>query len=143
MRPKVSFANVMSVIAVFVALGGAAYAGTKINGKTIKNNSIPAKKLKKSVLKGLDKCPSNAPEQGRGASATATSSARRLGHAALDVRRATDCGCRPSAKALLVTNAGERADRGPTRSTDTDGPSDRVGLRPYGRRRRQRGSATR
>jgi hypothetical protein len=66
MRPKVSFANVMSVIAVFIALGGAAYAGTKINGKTIKNNSIPAKKLKKSVLKNLDKCPSNAPDKTEG-----------------------------------------------------------------------------
>jgi hypothetical protein len=66
MRPKLSFANVMAVIAVFIALGGAAYAGSKINGKTIKNNSIPAKKLKKSVLKNLDKCPGNAPDKVHG-----------------------------------------------------------------------------
>jgi hypothetical protein len=56
-----SFANVMSVIAVFIALGGAAYAGTKISGKAIKNGTIAKKKLKANVLKGLDTCPSAAP----------------------------------------------------------------------------------
>jgi hypothetical protein len=61
LRKQLSFANVVSLIALFVALGGAAYAGSKINGKSIKNNSIPAKKLKAAVLKNLDKCPSNAP----------------------------------------------------------------------------------
>lgn len=66
MRPKLSFANVMSVIAVFIALGGGAYAAKKLNGKTIANNSIPAKKLKKGVLKNLDKCPSNAPDKTEG-----------------------------------------------------------------------------
>ena len=66
MRPKLSFANVMSVIAVFIALGGAAYAGTKISGKSIKNNSIPAKKLKGNVLKNLDKCPAAAPSKVHG-----------------------------------------------------------------------------
>ena len=39
-RKRLSFANVMSVIAVCIALGGAAYAGTKLNGKTIKNGTI-------------------------------------------------------------------------------------------------------
>ena len=61
LRRHMSFANVMSVIAVFIAIGGGAYAAKKISGKSIKNNSIPAKKLKKSVLTNLDKCPSNAP----------------------------------------------------------------------------------
>jgi hypothetical protein len=60
-RRHVSFANVMSVIAVFLLIGGGAYAAKKINGKTIKNNSIPASKLKKDVLTGLDRCPSAAP----------------------------------------------------------------------------------
>ena len=59
-RKHLSFANVMSVAAVFIALGGAAYAGTKINGKNIKNGSISKKKLKANVLKGLDTCPSAA-----------------------------------------------------------------------------------
>ena len=44
-RSKLSFANVMAVIAVFVVIGGSAYAGSKINGKTLKANSLGAKKL--------------------------------------------------------------------------------------------------
>ena len=44
-RSKLSFANVMAVIAVFVVIGGSAYAGSKINGKTLKVNSVGAKKL--------------------------------------------------------------------------------------------------
>ena len=58
-----SFANVVAVMALFIALGSGAYAAKKLSGKSIKNNSIPAKKLKKNVLKGLDKCPSNAPSK--------------------------------------------------------------------------------
>jgi hypothetical protein len=41
-----SFSNVIAVIALFAALGGAAYAAKALNGKSIKTNSIPAKKLK-------------------------------------------------------------------------------------------------
>ena len=33
------------MIALFVALGGGAYAAKTINGKSIKKNSIPIKKL--------------------------------------------------------------------------------------------------
>jgi hypothetical protein len=62
-RKHLNSANVIAVIALFVALGGGAYAAKKLNGKTIKNNSIPAKKLKKGVLKNLDKCPAAAPNK--------------------------------------------------------------------------------
>jgi hypothetical protein len=62
----VSFANAVAVIALFVVLGGAAYAGSKINGKTIKNNSIPAKKLKKGVLTNPGQVSGGRSEQGRG-----------------------------------------------------------------------------
>jgi hypothetical protein len=55
-----SFANVMSLIAVCIAIGGTAYAANKISGKSISNNTIAKKKLKKNVLKGLDTCPSGA-----------------------------------------------------------------------------------
>jgi hypothetical protein len=65
-RKHLSFANVMSLIAVFVVLGGGAYAATKISGKSIKNNTIAKKKLKKNVLKNLETCPSNAPTYHRG-----------------------------------------------------------------------------
>jgi hypothetical protein len=61
MRKHLTFANVMSVIAVCIALGGTAYAANKISGKSIKNGTISKKKLKANVLKGLDTCPANAP----------------------------------------------------------------------------------
>jgi hypothetical protein len=56
-----SFANVVAVMALFIALGSGAYAAKKLSGKSIKNNSIPAKKLKKNVLTNLEKCPAAAP----------------------------------------------------------------------------------
>lgn len=60
-RNKVSFANVMAVIAVFIVIGGTAYAGSKINGKKLKNNSVAGKKLKtNSVTANKLKCPSAA-----------------------------------------------------------------------------------
>ncbi len=45
-----SFSNVIAMIALFVALGGAAYAGTKINGSSIKNGSIGGGKLKNETI---------------------------------------------------------------------------------------------
>jgi len=45
-----SFSNVIAMLALFVALGGAAYAGTKINGSSIKNGSIGGGKLKNETI---------------------------------------------------------------------------------------------
>jgi hypothetical protein len=45
-----SFSNVIAVIALFVALGGAAYAGSKLNGKNIVNGSIGGGKLKNETI---------------------------------------------------------------------------------------------
>lgn len=47
-----SYANVMASVAVFVALGGGAYAAVELNGKNIKPRSIPGKKLKNNTLGG-------------------------------------------------------------------------------------------
>ena len=52
LRSRLSYANVMATIAVFVALGGTAYAATSIDGKLIKNRSIAGIKLKKDTLGG-------------------------------------------------------------------------------------------
>ena len=52
LRERLTFANVMSVIAVFIALGGVGYAATKINGKTIKRASIPGNRLKNDSITG-------------------------------------------------------------------------------------------
>ena len=45
-----SFSNVIALLALFIALGGAAYAGTKIDGKTIVNGSIGGGKLKDETI---------------------------------------------------------------------------------------------
>jgi hypothetical protein len=45
MRPKLSYANVMATIAVFIALGGASYAALKVP-----QNSVGAKQLKKNAV---------------------------------------------------------------------------------------------
>jgi hypothetical protein len=45
-----SFSNVIAMLALFVALGGAAYAGTTINGSSIKNGSIGGGKLKTETI---------------------------------------------------------------------------------------------
>ena len=38
-----SYANVMATVAVFVALGGGAYAAVHVNGKDIQNRTIAGK----------------------------------------------------------------------------------------------------
>jgi hypothetical protein len=45
-------ALVISVLALFVAMGGTVYAASKINGKAIKAGSIPGNRLKKHSLTG-------------------------------------------------------------------------------------------
>jgi hypothetical protein len=47
-RPSPSL--VISVLALFVALGGSAYAATKIGTKNIKNNAITTAKIKKNAV---------------------------------------------------------------------------------------------
>jgi hypothetical protein len=47
-----SYANVMSTLAVFIALGGSSYAAYSINGNAIKNRSITGLKLRHNTLTG-------------------------------------------------------------------------------------------
>lgn len=49
-RRKLSFANVMSVVAVFIALGGSAYAVNQVTSQDIKNGAIKTKDLNKRVV---------------------------------------------------------------------------------------------
>ena len=46
LRSRLTYANVMSTLAVFIALGGSSYAAFTINGSSIQNRSISAHKLK-------------------------------------------------------------------------------------------------
>lgn len=55
LRGRLSFANVMSVIAVFIALGGTGYAAFKlpknsVGSKQLKKNSVTKAKIKKNAI---------------------------------------------------------------------------------------------
>jgi hypothetical protein len=57
MRPRLSYANVMATIAVFIALGGASYAALKlpknsVGAKQLKKNSVTGAKIKKNAVTG-------------------------------------------------------------------------------------------
>jgi hypothetical protein len=52
LRRRVTYANVMSTLAVFIALGGSAYAVGKINGSQLKNRSVSGAKLKRNTIGG-------------------------------------------------------------------------------------------
>ena len=54
LRQRLTYANVMSTLAVFIALGGSSYAAYTISGSSIKNRSIGAKKLKRNTLGGRE-----------------------------------------------------------------------------------------
>jgi hypothetical protein len=54
MRPRISYANVVSTLALVLALGGVSYAAVKINGKSIKDRTVTAKKIKKNALTGTE-----------------------------------------------------------------------------------------
>jgi hypothetical protein len=51
-RGGLSFANVIALLALFIALGGTVYAASKIDGKTIEKASMPGNRVKPDSLKG-------------------------------------------------------------------------------------------
>ena len=53
-RPQLSYANVMSTLAVFIALGGSSYAAVTLSGSNIKHRSIPGTKLKRNTVTGAE-----------------------------------------------------------------------------------------
>lgn len=55
MRPKLTYANIMATIAVFIALGGASYAALKlpknsVGAKQLKKNAVTTAKIKKEAV---------------------------------------------------------------------------------------------
>jgi hypothetical protein len=54
MRSRLSYANVMATIAVFIALGGTSYAAITITGKNVKNGSLTGVDIKNNSLAGAD-----------------------------------------------------------------------------------------
>lgn len=51
-RQRLTYANVMSTLAVFIALGGSSYAALQIRGSDIKNRTITGTKLRANTLTG-------------------------------------------------------------------------------------------
>ena len=51
-KSSLSFANVVSVVALFVALGGTVYAAHKIDGRAIRRSSVPGNRLKGNSVIG-------------------------------------------------------------------------------------------
>jgi hypothetical protein len=54
LRSHLSFANVIAMVALFVALGGTSYAVTKVGAKNIKKNAVRSKHIKKSNVTSGD-----------------------------------------------------------------------------------------
>jgi hypothetical protein len=54
LRSRMSFANVVSVAALFVALGGTSYAALSITGKNVKNSSLTTSDIKNRSLLSKD-----------------------------------------------------------------------------------------
>ena len=53
-RLRLTYANVVASLALFLALGGSAYAVSKISGSTLVNRSVAGKKIKADTLTGRE-----------------------------------------------------------------------------------------
>jgi hypothetical protein len=49
-RPRLTYANVVATLALFIALGGSSYAALKISGGEIKAHTITGKNIKRNSL---------------------------------------------------------------------------------------------
>ena len=49
-RPRLTYANVVATLALFVALGGSSYAALKISGREIQKHTITGQNIKRNSL---------------------------------------------------------------------------------------------
>jgi len=54
LRRSISFANVTSMLALIVALGGTSYAAVTVTGKDVRNESLTGRDIKNGSIKGRD-----------------------------------------------------------------------------------------
>ncbi len=54
MRERLSYANVVATLALFIALGGSSYAAVKITGKNVKDGSLTGQDIKNSSVTSRD-----------------------------------------------------------------------------------------
>src|SRR6476646_2759989 len=71
LRARLTYANVMATIAVFIALGGASYAATQlpknsVGTKQIKNNAVTGSKVANGSLAGQDFAANQLPQGPQG-----------------------------------------------------------------------------
>jgi hypothetical protein len=52
LRDRLTYANVMATLAVFIAVGGTSYAAVKISGRQIKAHTITARNIRPNTLGG-------------------------------------------------------------------------------------------
>lgn len=52
LRDKLTYANVMATLAVFIALGGTSYAALTVTGRNVRNGSLTARDIKRNTLGG-------------------------------------------------------------------------------------------
>jgi hypothetical protein len=52
LRDRLTYANVMATVAVFIAIGGTSYAAVKISGREIKAHTITARNIRPNSLGG-------------------------------------------------------------------------------------------
>lgn len=52
LQGKLTYANVVATLALFVALGGSSYAALTITGRDVKNGSLTARDIKRNALGG-------------------------------------------------------------------------------------------
>lgn len=54
LRSRLSYANVVATLALFVALGGSSYATISISGKNVKNSSLTGRDVRNNSITGAD-----------------------------------------------------------------------------------------
>ena len=54
LRRRLSYANVMATVAVFIALGGSSYAALTVTSRTVKNNSLKSIDLRNNSIRSVD-----------------------------------------------------------------------------------------
>jgi hypothetical protein len=54
LRPRLTYANVVATLALFLALGASSYAAVTITGRNVKNSSLTGRDVKNNSLTGAD-----------------------------------------------------------------------------------------
>jgi len=54
LRSRLTYANVVATLALFIALGGSSYAALTVTGKNVRNSSLTGKDVKNNSLTGSD-----------------------------------------------------------------------------------------